>query len=194
MRADAHRRSARVRPDRRRWDAGGRGGARAPRAALAVAALPAEAQRASHGGASWPYWERDQRFEIEAHVRHATLPSPGDEREFLDWISDFYPHRLDRSRPLWEMALLYGLVHGGGRWCGRPSLPGRRGRLGEQRGPTARRRARALRAVSTPRRTGVGLGRGSARMAPASTRACRPGGRRGPRGRSRRLARADASA
>jgi diacylglycerol O-acyltransferase len=67
------------------------------------------------GGLSWPSWERDQRFEIEAHVRHATLPSPGTEREFLDWISDFYSHRLDRSRPLWEMVLLDGLADG--RWA-----------------------------------------------------------------------------
>ena len=62
------------------------------------------------GGLSWPSWESDQHFEIEAHVRHATLPSPGDEREFLDWTSDFYSHRLDRSRPLWEMVLLDGLA------------------------------------------------------------------------------------
>jgi diacylglycerol O-acyltransferase / wax synthase len=67
------------------------------------------------GGLSWPSWERDQAFEIEAHVRHATLPSPGDEREFLDWISNFYSHRLDRSRPLWEMVLLDGLADG--RWA-----------------------------------------------------------------------------
>jgi diacylglycerol O-acyltransferase len=67
------------------------------------------------GGLSWPSWESDQRFEIEAHVRHATLPSPGDEREFLDWISDYYSHRLDRSRPLWEMVLLDGLADG--RWA-----------------------------------------------------------------------------
>lgn len=67
------------------------------------------------GGLSWPSWERDQHFEIEAHVRHATLPSPGDEREFLDWISDFYSHRLDRNRPLWEMVLLDGLPDG--RWA-----------------------------------------------------------------------------
>jgi diacylglycerol O-acyltransferase len=67
------------------------------------------------GGLSWPSWERDQHFEIEAHVRHATLPSPGDESEFLDWISDFYSHRLDRSRPLWEMVLLDGLADG--RWA-----------------------------------------------------------------------------
>jgi diacylglycerol O-acyltransferase / wax synthase len=67
------------------------------------------------GGLSWPSWERDQHFEIAAHVRHATLPAPGDEREFLDWISDFYSHRLDRSRPLWEMVLLDGLADG--RWA-----------------------------------------------------------------------------
>lgn len=67
------------------------------------------------GGLAWPSWEHDQRFEIDAHVRHATLPSPGDEREFLDWISDFYSHRLDRGRPLWEMVLLDGLADG--RWA-----------------------------------------------------------------------------
>jgi len=67
------------------------------------------------GGLAWPSWEPDPRFELAAHVRHATLPSPGDEGEFLDWISDFYSHRLDRSRPLWEIVLLDGLADG--RWA-----------------------------------------------------------------------------
>lgn len=67
------------------------------------------------GGLSWPTWQRDERFDIEAHVRHATLPAPGEEGEFLDWISDFYSHRLDRGRPLWEMVLLDGLRDG--RWA-----------------------------------------------------------------------------
>ena len=67
------------------------------------------------GGLSWPYWEHDEHFDIEDHIRHATLPSPGDEREFLEWVSDFYSHRLDRSRPLWEMVLLDGLADG--RWA-----------------------------------------------------------------------------
>jgi WS/DGAT/MGAT family acyltransferase len=67
------------------------------------------------GGLSWPSWEPDPRFELEAHARHATLPSPGDEREFLDWLSDFYSHRLDRTRPPWEMVLLDGLADG--RWA-----------------------------------------------------------------------------
>ena len=67
------------------------------------------------GGLAWPYWERDDRFEIEAHVRRATLPAPGDEPELLEWVSDYYSHRLDRRRPLWEMILLDGLE--GGRWA-----------------------------------------------------------------------------
>ena len=33
------------------------------------------------GGLSWPSWERDERFEIAAHVRHAMLPPPGDQRD-----------------------------------------------------------------------------------------------------------------
>ena len=67
------------------------------------------------GGLSWPSWKHDEHFEIDAHVRHATLPRPGDERAFLDWVSDFYSHRLDRNRPLWEMVLLDGLPEG--RWA-----------------------------------------------------------------------------
>ena len=66
------------------------------------------------GGLSWPSWERDQHFAINAHVRHATLPSPGDEREFLDWISRLIA-RLDRSHPLCETVLLDGLADG--RWA-----------------------------------------------------------------------------
>jgi diacylglycerol O-acyltransferase / wax synthase len=67
------------------------------------------------GGLSWPSWKLDEHFEIEAHVRHATLPSPGAEDDFMEWLSDFYSHRLDRSRPLWEMVLLDGLETG--RWA-----------------------------------------------------------------------------
>ncbi len=66
-------------------------------------------------GLSWPSWEDDEHFDIDAHVRHATLPAPGDENDFLDWTSDFYSHRLDRSRPLWEMVLLDGMADG--RWA-----------------------------------------------------------------------------
>ena len=81
--------------------------------------MPRFRKRLSHqrpGGLRWrPNWEHDAHFEVAAHVRHATLPAPGGEAELLDWMADFYSHRLDRSRPLWEITLLDGLA--GGRWA-----------------------------------------------------------------------------
>jgi diacylglycerol O-acyltransferase len=62
------------------------------------------------GGLSWPSWERDPHFAIDA-----VLPAPGDESDMLEWLADFYSHRLDRNRPLWEMVLLDGITEG--RWA-----------------------------------------------------------------------------
>ena len=59
--------------------------------------------------------ERPPRFDIAAHVGHVTLPSPGGDVELHEWFGDFLSHRLDRRRPLWEMALVDGLA--GGRWA-----------------------------------------------------------------------------
>lgn len=81
-------------------------------------ALPRYRQRLSSrttGGLRWPAWVDDDRFDLLAHVRRASLPAPGREQELLDWAADFYAHRLDRDRPLWEMVLLEGLEDG--RWA-----------------------------------------------------------------------------
>ncbi len=67
------------------------------------------------GRLSLPTWEPDDGFDIAAHMRHATLPAPGGEEELLEWLGDFYSHRLDRAHPLWETTLLDGLD--GGRWA-----------------------------------------------------------------------------
>ena len=68
------------------------------------------------GGLSWPTWEDGPGEEaLREHVRHATLPAPGGEAELLEWLGDFWSHRLDRRRPLWEMVLLDGLQDG--RWA-----------------------------------------------------------------------------
>ena len=64
---------------------------------------------------AWPHWVDDPRAVIDDHVHRAALPAPGGEAELWDWIGDYYSHRLDRSRPLWEMVLLEGLA--GGRWA-----------------------------------------------------------------------------
>ncbi len=80
--------------------------------------LPRYSQRLSSprtGGFAWPHWTDDERFDVRNHVAHAALPSPGGEAELCDWTADFYSHRLDRTRPLWEMVLLEGLADG--RWA-----------------------------------------------------------------------------
>ena len=55
------------------------------------------------------------RFRIRDHVTHVALPAPGGQAELCEWAADFYSHRLDRRRPLWEMALIDGLAEG--RWA-----------------------------------------------------------------------------
>ncbi len=67
------------------------------------------------GGLSWPSWVDEEGFDIATHVRHATLPAPGGPPDLLDWLADFYSHRLDRAHPLWQMTLLDGLEEG--RWA-----------------------------------------------------------------------------
>jgi diacylglycerol O-acyltransferase len=81
-------------------------------------ALPRYHQRLSQprtGGLSWPAWEREPNFNIDAHVHRAALPSPGGHRELMDWAAEYWSHRLDRLRPLWDITLLEGLE--GGRWA-----------------------------------------------------------------------------
>jgi len=67
------------------------------------------------GPLTWLTWEPAQEFDPDAHVHHATLPAPGGEAELHEWLGEFWSHRLDRHRPLWEMTLLDGLE--GGRWA-----------------------------------------------------------------------------
>ena len=61
-----------------------------------------------------PAWVEDPAFDLGAHVRHAALPAPGGDSELHEWLGDFWSHRLDRARPLWELALVDGLEDG--RW------------------------------------------------------------------------------
>ena len=80
--------------------------------------LPRYRQRLSEphtGGMSWPGWEDDPAFDIGRHVARAALPAPGGYEELAEWSSGFFSQRLDRHRPLWEMALVEGLADG--RWA-----------------------------------------------------------------------------
>jgi diacylglycerol O-acyltransferase / wax synthase len=86
--------------------------------AIRLGQLPRYRQRLSEphtGGLSWPEWEDDPAFEIGRHVARAALPAPGGYEELAEWASGFFSQRLDRHRPLWEMALIEGLANG--RWA-----------------------------------------------------------------------------
>src|SRR5271165_4845449 len=83
-----------------------------------VGILPRYAQQLSNphaGPLTWLTWEPAKAFDPDAHIHHATLPAPGGEAELREWLGDFWSHRLDRHRPLWEMTLLDGLENG--RWA-----------------------------------------------------------------------------
>lgn len=80
--------------------------------------LPRYSQRLSSertGRLTWPHWQEDPQFDVRNHVHHAALPAPGGDTEMCEWAADFFSHRLDRARPLWEMVLVEGLEHG--RWA-----------------------------------------------------------------------------
>lgn len=83
-----------------------------------VGTLPRFTQQLSgpHAGPlKWLTWKPAKGLDTDDHVHHATLPAPGGEVELREWLGDFWSHRLDRHRPLWEMTLLDGLENG--RWA-----------------------------------------------------------------------------
>ena len=59
-----------------------------------------------------PVMVDDPEFDLDSHIYRAALPAPGGMRELHDMISQIMCHRLDRSRPLWELWMLTGLEHG----------------------------------------------------------------------------------
>ena len=56
-----------------------------------------------------PVWVDDPRLNIEYHVRHSSLPAPGDDRQLQQLTGRLFSQQLDRSKPLWELWLVQGL-------------------------------------------------------------------------------------
>jgi WS/DGAT/MGAT family acyltransferase len=56
-----------------------------------------------------PVWTDDTGFDLDWHVRQASLPPPGGDAEVGGLIGREFSHRLDRSRPLWECTLIEGM-------------------------------------------------------------------------------------
>jgi diacylglycerol O-acyltransferase len=56
-----------------------------------------------------PVWIDDPSFNLEFHVRHTALPTPGDWDQLQSLTARIFAQQLDRSKPLWEMWLIEGL-------------------------------------------------------------------------------------
>jgi diacylglycerol O-acyltransferase len=56
-----------------------------------------------------PFWVDDPNFNIDYHVRHTALPSPGSLEQLRQLAGRIFSQRLDRSKPLWETWLVQGL-------------------------------------------------------------------------------------
>jgi WS/DGAT/MGAT family acyltransferase len=66
-------------------------------------------------GIANPIWTDDTSFDIDWHVRQASLPGAGEagsDAELGWFVGREFSHRLDRSRPLWEATLIEGLADG----------------------------------------------------------------------------------
>jgi WS/DGAT/MGAT family acyltransferase len=59
-----------------------------------------------------PVWVDDDEFDIEHHVRRATVPAPGGREQIAEVCGDIAAQPLDRDRPLWEMWVLEGAADG----------------------------------------------------------------------------------
>ena len=56
-----------------------------------------------------PYWVIDEDVDLEYHVRHISLPKPGDWEQLMSQVSRLQARKLNRSRPLWMVHVIEGL-------------------------------------------------------------------------------------
>src|SRR5262249_55527063 len=59
-----------------------------------------------------PVWVDDDRFNLDYHVRHTSLPRPGHEHQPQPLSARIMEQPLDHARPLWEMWVVEGLEGG----------------------------------------------------------------------------------
>jgi diacylglycerol O-acyltransferase / wax synthase len=59
-----------------------------------------------------PVWIDEDQIDWDYHVQNVTLPKPGTQAQLEDCIAKLHSELLDRSRPLWRVALIDGLEDG----------------------------------------------------------------------------------
>ena len=57
-----------------------------------------------------PVWVDDDHFDLDYHVRHTSLPSPGTTEQLQAVTARIFSQKLDRFRPLWEIWVVEGLA------------------------------------------------------------------------------------
>jgi diacylglycerol O-acyltransferase len=60
-------------------------------------------------GMGEPVWVDDPHFNIDYHLRHSAVPSPGTEDQLRATAARVFSQHLDRSKPLWEIWMVQGL-------------------------------------------------------------------------------------
>ena len=64
------------------------------------------------GNISRPVWIDDERFDLDFHLRRASVPSPGGRFELERAIGRVLSRPLDRTKPLWELYVFEDLAEG----------------------------------------------------------------------------------
>jgi WS/DGAT/MGAT family acyltransferase len=88
----------------------------ARRLRYAITRIPRLRERAvpGVGKLSPPTWVTDAEFDFDYHVRHLSLPGTGSVRELYDLATRLYEDPFDRTRPLWQFAIIDGVEGGRG--------------------------------------------------------------------------------
>ncbi len=59
-----------------------------------------------------PYWIEDPDLDLDFHIRQTAVAPPGNDEQLAELVSRLIARPLDRSRPLWELYVIYGLSEG----------------------------------------------------------------------------------
>ena len=60
-------------------------------------------------GIDYPYWISDPDFTLNYHIRHISLPKPGDWGQLCTQVARIHAQPLDLQKPPWEIYILAGL-------------------------------------------------------------------------------------